>query len=90
MVACSIGFRKGYIVIVSTNVNEIGQEQFSGRFYEKRLLSASYSRVNNCLAMAGEKGLKIINMHKYKVGVRTRHYPDFYCVAQYLVAHQPE
>ncbi len=77
----AIGFRNGYIVIISTNPNEIGQEQFSRRFDENKLITASYSRVRNCLAIAGERGVKIIDLHKYKVRIPVTTYPDFYyCV----------
>ncbi len=78
----AIGFTKGYIVSVSTNPNEMGQEQFSRRFDEKKLFAASHSRVRNCLTIAGERGVKIIDLHKYKVRIPVTTYPDFYyCVA---------
>ncbi len=87
----AIGFRKGYVSIISTHANEIGKEQFSGRFDEKRLISASYSGVRNCLAMVGERGLKILDIQTYKVCIPT--FSTETCnnvVVHHIVAHQPE
>ncbi len=82
----AVAFRKGHVVIVSTNQNEIGQEQFSRRFDKEGCITASYSPVRNCLAIASERGVKIIDLHNYKVRILVTAYPDFY----YCVASTPE
>ena len=61
-----IGFSEGYLVVVSTNLDEIGEEIFSGRFHSEGLVGMAYSNVLQRAATCGDKVIKIVDMTNWK------------------------
>ena len=62
-------FSLGYVVVISTRAEEIGQEQFCARFHEE-LRDASYCRALGKVATVGDGVLKIIDVHTWVVRSR--------------------
>jgi WD repeat-containing protein 19 len=61
-----LGFSDGYVVVISTSMREIGQEQYSGQFHKKRLDSIAYSPALNYAAVAGDGGIKLVDLSTFK------------------------
>nr|CCA16506.1 PREDICTED: similar to WD repeat domain 19 putative [Albugo laibachii Nc14] len=57
-----IVFSLGYLIEISTKLDEIGEEVFSGRFFSERIYAASYSPILNRTALSGDSGLKVVDM----------------------------
>ncbi|CAM9775633.1 unnamed protein product, partial [Discosporangium mesarthrocarpum] len=54
-----IGFSEGFLVVISTQMSEIGEEQFSGRFHSSSLVDLTFSTVLKRAATAGQGGVKV-------------------------------
>ena len=61
-----LGFSEGYLVVISTHITEIGEELFSGRFHAKALFDIAYSPEMKYAAVAGDGGVKVVDMHEFK------------------------
>ncbi|KAJ1448620.1 hypothetical protein M885DRAFT_538620 [Pelagophyceae sp. CCMP2097] len=61
-----LGFSEGFLVVISTHISEIGEELFSGRFHHKALFDIAYSPTLKYAAVAGELGVKLVEMHGFK------------------------
>ena len=55
-----LGFSNGYVVIISTHMKEIGEELFSWRFFEEKLLDICFCPSLDRAAAVGDDSLKII------------------------------
>lgn len=82
------GFSAGYIVVISTKLNEIGREQYCARFHSEELLDLAHCKTTQKLATCGDNGvLKLIDMRDWRSwgadGIRA---PDL----QELQVHQVE
>lgn len=56
-----LGFSEGWLVIISTQMQEIGEEMFSGRFHHRQLVDLAYSPVIKLSACCGDSGVKILD-----------------------------
>ena len=61
-----LGFSEGFLVVISTDMAEIGEELFSGRFHQKSLYDIAYSPALKYAAVAGDFGIKLIEMTQFK------------------------
>jgi WD repeat-containing protein 19 len=61
-----IAFSDGYLVVVSTHLDEIGEEIFSGRFHNDTLIDIAYSETMQRAATCGEKIIKLVDMTNWK------------------------
>jgi WD repeat-containing protein 19 len=61
-----LGFSDGYVVVISTVMEEIGEEQFCGHFHKKRLDAIAYSSALNYAAVAGDGGIKLVDLTTFK------------------------
>eukprot|EP00903_Cladosiphon_okamuranus_P008272 g7961.t1 len=61
-----LGFSEGYLVLISTRMSEIGEEQFSGRFFKGGMTDVSYSPELRQAVAAGPTSIKVVNMRTYK------------------------
>lgn len=61
-----LGFSEGFVVVVSTLISEIGEERFSGRFHHRTLFDIAYSPTLNYAAVAGDDGIKLVEMAQFK------------------------
>lgn len=60
------GFSSGYVVIISTHLNEIGQEQYCAKFHEHSLREIVYSEANGTVATCGDNCIKVVRMSDWK------------------------
>ncbi|KAG9404847.1 WD repeat-containing protein 19 [Aphanomyces cochlioides] len=60
------GFSLGYVVIISTHMNEIGQEQYCAKFHENHLHAICYNEVNGMVATCGDAAIKVVRMADWK------------------------
>ncbi|KDO28279.1 hypothetical protein SPRG_06330 [Saprolegnia parasitica CBS 223.65] len=60
-----LAFSEGFVICISTQIDEIGEEQFSGRFFSERTYAVCYSAALNRVAMSGESGIKVIDLGNY-------------------------
>lgn len=60
------GFSSGYVVIISTHLNEIGQEQYCAKFHEYSLREIVYNEVNGTVATCGDNCIKVVRMSDWK------------------------
>ncbi|OQR99725.1 hypothetical protein ACHHYP_04614 [Achlya hypogyna] len=60
-----LAFSEGFVICISTQIDEIGEELFSGRFFNERTYAVCYSAALNRVAMSGEAGIKVINLSSY-------------------------
>ncbi|RHZ21453.1 hypothetical protein DYB37_000111 [Aphanomyces astaci] len=60
-----ISFSEGFVICISTQMDEIGEEMFSGRFFSERLYAVCYSPILNRIAISGESGIKVVDMSNY-------------------------
>lgn len=51
--------QQGYLVVISTKMSDIGQEQFSGQFQQGGLTDVAYSSILGHAAVAGPSGIKV-------------------------------
>lgn len=61
-----IGFSEGWIVVVSTKPNDIGEEKHSSKFHPSLLVSFAYNAFLKKVATAGEDGVRIIDTREFK------------------------
>ena len=59
-----LGFSEGFLVVISTHTDEIGEELHSGRFHRTALTAVAYSPKLKLAAVAGDGGLKIVDCSK--------------------------
>lgn len=50
---------QGYLVLISTHMSEIGEEQFSGRFFKEGMTDVSYSPELRQAVAAGPTSIKV-------------------------------
>ncbi|OWZ17357.1 hypothetical protein PHMEG_0008713 [Phytophthora megakarya] len=60
------GFSSGYVVIISTHLNEIGQEQYCAKFHEHSLREIVYNETNGTVATCGDNCIKVVRMSDWK------------------------
>ncbi|KAJ8556762.1 hypothetical protein ON010_g9203 [Phytophthora cinnamomi] len=60
------GFSSGYVVIISTHLNEIGQEQYCAKFHEHSLREIVYNEANGTVATCGDNCIKVVRMSDWK------------------------
>ncbi len=58
------GVLQGYLVLISTHMSEIGEEQFSGRFFEEGMTDVSYSPELRQAIAAGPTSIKVSTLPK--------------------------
>lgn len=61
-----IGFSGGYLVIVSTNPSEMGEEKHCQQFHTSNMASFSYNPHLKRVATAGDDGVRIIDITDFK------------------------
>lgn len=57
-----VGFSLGYLVVISTHLDEIGREQFCARFHKDSLRDIAYCSLRHQVATAGENQIKLVDM----------------------------
>ncbi|CAI5746802.1 unnamed protein product [Peronospora destructor] len=60
------GFSSGYVVIISTHLNEIGQEQYCAKFHNHSLREILYNEANGMVATCGDNCIKVVRMSDWK------------------------
>ncbi|OQR83226.1 hypothetical protein ACHHYP_14944 [Achlya hypogyna] len=60
------GFSSGYVVIISTHLNEIGQEQYCAKFHDDHLHAICYNEINGMVATCGDTCIKVVRMADWK------------------------
>ncbi|KAJ0399110.1 hypothetical protein ATCC90586_009361 [Pythium insidiosum] len=60
------GFSSGYVVIISTHLHEIGQEQYCAKFHEHSLREIAYNDENGTVATCGDNCIKVVRMSDWK------------------------
>ncbi|EQC37704.1 hypothetical protein SDRG_04732 [Saprolegnia diclina VS20] len=60
------GFSSGYVVIISTHLNEIGQEQYCAKFHDDHLHAICYNETNGMVATCGDTCIKVVRMADWK------------------------
>ncbi|KAJ8599437.1 hypothetical protein CTAYLR_008001 [Chrysophaeum taylorii] len=71
-----LGFSEGFFVVISTHISEIGEELFSGRFHQRALYDVAYSPTLKYTAVAGDMGIKLVEMTQFKELKREAIAPD--------------
>ncbi|KAI8805835.1 hypothetical protein BJ742DRAFT_819298 [Cladochytrium replicatum] len=61
-----IGFASGYFVVISTNLNEIGQEMFQSKDFKDSLCDISVSMAMNRAAIMGDNCVKVHDLNDLK------------------------
>ena len=61
-----VGFSLGYLVVISTHLDEIGRERFCARFHRDALRDIAYCPRKHKVATAGENQIKIVDMKDWK------------------------
>jgi WD repeat-containing protein 19 len=61
-----VAFSLGYLVVISTNIEEIGREQFCARFHKETLRDMAYSAVRHEAATCSEHCIKLVNIADWK------------------------
>ncbi|CAH0479430.1 unnamed protein product [Peronospora belbahrii] len=61
-----LGFSSGYVVVISTQSNKIGQEQYCAKFYEHSLREIVYNEANGMVATCGDNCIKVVRMSDWK------------------------
>jgi WD repeat-containing protein 19 len=54
------------MVVISTHMDEIGEEIFSGKFHKERLEDIAFSPVLQRAATCGERNIKVVDMTSWK------------------------
>jgi WD repeat-containing protein 19 len=54
------GFSHGWIIVVSTNLHEIGVEKYANQIHSQRLTTFSYNPLKKKVAIAGNDGVKVM------------------------------
>ncbi|TDH66199.1 uncharacterized protein CCR75_006194 [Bremia lactucae] len=60
------GFSSGYVVIISTHLKHIGQEQYCVKFHEQSLREIVYNEANEVVATCGDNCIKVVRMSDWK------------------------
>lgn len=61
-----VGFTLGYLVVISTNIEQIGREQFAARFHRDSLIDLSYNSISHQLICCNDTTIKYIDMYTWK------------------------
>eukprot|EP01041_Mallomonas_annulata_P000695 gene695-1331_t len=61
-----IGFSEGWIIVVSTHANEIGEEKHSGKFHPGGLITFAYNPYLKRVATCGEDGVRLLDTRDFK------------------------
>ncbi|ETW03884.1 hypothetical protein, variant 1, partial [Aphanomyces invadans] len=68
------GFSVGYVVVISTHMNEIGQEQYCAKFHDNWLHAICYNEINGMVATCGDACIKVVRMVDWKeIAVESLH-----------------
>ncbi|KAL7680186.1 putative WD repeat-containing protein 19/dyf-2 [Plasmopara halstedii] len=57
-----IAFSEGYLIVISTKIDEVGEELQSHRFFLGRIFAACYSSILNRVALSGEGSIKVVDL----------------------------
>jgi WD repeat-containing protein 19 len=61
------GFSTGFLVVISTHVEEIGREQFCAKLFDNELHCIAHSPEAHLVASCGDhRVVKVIDMHDWK------------------------
>ncbi|KAI9919178.1 hypothetical protein PsorP6_011838 [Peronosclerospora sorghi] len=60
------GFSSGYVVVISTHINEIGQEQYCAKFHDTSLREIVFNEANGIVATCGDNCIKVVRMSDWK------------------------
>ncbi|KAF1791464.1 WD40/YVTN repeat-like-containing domain [Phytophthora cactorum] len=60
-----IAFSEGYLIVISTKIDEVGEELQSHRFFSDRIFTACYSSTLDRVALSGESGIKVVDMNTF-------------------------
>uniref|UniRef100_H3HC99 Anaphase-promoting complex subunit 4 WD40 domain-containing protein n=1 Tax=Phytophthora ramorum TaxID=164328 RepID=H3HC99_PHYRM len=60
-----IAFSEGYLIVISTKIDEVGEELQSHRFFSERIFTACYSQTLDRVALSGESGIKVVDMTSF-------------------------
>ncbi|KAG1699797.1 hypothetical protein DVH05_012692 [Phytophthora capsici] len=60
-----IAFSEGYLIVISTKIDEVGEELQSHRFFSDRIFTACYSSTLDRVALSGESGIKVVDMTSF-------------------------
>lgn len=61
------GFSLGFVVVISTHLKEIGQEQYCARIHAGDLQNISYCATNGLIATSGNSSIKVISMTNWQL-----------------------
>lgn len=61
-----VGFSLGFLVVISTHLDEIGREQFCARFHMDGLRDIAYAPHRHQVATAGDSVIKIVDMREWR------------------------
>ncbi|RHY29066.1 hypothetical protein DYB32_005472, partial [Aphanomyces invadans] len=64
------GFSVGYVVVISTHMNEIGQEQYCAKFHDNWLHAICYNEINGMVATCGDACIKVVRMVDWKDSIK--------------------
>ena len=56
-----LGFSEGYLVVISTQMQEIGEELYSAKYHQNSLTDVAYSNAMKLAACTGDSGVKIMD-----------------------------
>ena len=62
----ALGFAEGYVVVISTHMNEVTEELFSGHFHVEGLQDIAYSAAAHRVASAGTNTIKMVDASTWK------------------------
>jgi len=61
-----VAFSSGFLVVISTAADEIGREQFCGRFFDDELRDIAYCPATKVVAICDSKCVKLISMPTWR------------------------
>ncbi|KAI9913122.1 hypothetical protein PsorP6_005978 [Peronosclerospora sorghi] len=54
------------VVVISTHINEIGQEQYCAKFHDNSLREIVFNEANGIVATCGDNCIKVVSMSDWK------------------------
>jgi WD repeat-containing protein 19 len=60
-----VGFSGGYLLTTSTNPHDLGVEKCCNKFHGQNLIAFDYNPQLQCVATAGDDGVRIIDIHDF-------------------------
>ncbi|KAI9919057.1 hypothetical protein PsorP6_011989 [Peronosclerospora sorghi] len=60
------GFSSGYVVVISTHINEIGREQYCAKFHDNSMREIVFNEANGFVATCGDNYIKVVRMSDWK------------------------